>query len=209
MCGIDTGGTPVTPRDVEFYSAHAPVPEQLRTDAFVLRPLRASDNSLDYEAVMATQEALRRLGEGDWPRPGFTPEENLADLERHEADFRDRRGFTYTVLDPEGTRCLGCVYVYPLVRALRGACVAGDEIARIGAHEAVAWFWMRPDAVAADLDRRLLEELLRWLRTDFAFSRVVFRTWEADERQAAMLRDAGLQLEWSHPEGDSIVMHFT
>jgi RimJ/RimL family protein N-acetyltransferase len=198
----------VTSNDGAFYPAHAPLPKELRTGAFVLRPLGAIDNALDYDAVMATQETLRRLGDGDWPRPGFTPEENLADLERHEADFRDRRGFTYTVLDPAGTRCLGCVYVYPLVRVLREAGVAGDEIARIGAHQAIAWFWMRPEAAAADLDRRLLKELLRWLRTDFAFSRVVFRTWAADERQAAMLRDAGLQLEWSHPEGDSIVMHF-
>lgn len=198
----------MTSHDVAFYPAHGPLPEELRTDAFVLRPPRATDNPLDYEAVMATQESLRRLRDGDRPRPGFTPEENLADLEGHEADFRDRRGFTYTVLDPAGTRCLGCVYVYPLLRVLRGAGASDEVIARTGDHEAVAWYWMRPDAVAADLDRRLLSELLRWLRLNFAFSRVIFRTWESDERQVAMLRDAGLRVVWSQPEGNTAAMHF-
>ena len=193
---------------MEFYPAHSSVPEELRTDAFVLRPLRASDNPLDYEAVMATQEPLRRTSGGDWPRPGFTPEENLADLEGHEADFHARRGFTYTVLDPAGARCLGCVYVYPLVRVLRGAGATDEMIAAVGDHEAAAWFWTRPDAVAADLDRRLLAALIPWLRQGFAFARVVFRTWEVDERQVAMLREAGLRLVWSQPEWDTVTLHF-
>ena len=43
-----------------FYPDDAPVPTELRTEEFLLRPLRATDVDLDYEAVMATQEALRR-----------------------------------------------------------------------------------------------------------------------------------------------------
>ena len=96
-----------------FYPDDAPVPAELRTEEFLLRPLRAGDVDLDYEAVMATQETLRRSSGGRWPRPDFTLEENLADLEGHEADFRARRGFTYTVMDPTETHCLGCVYAYP------------------------------------------------------------------------------------------------
>ena len=83
-----------------FYPDDAPVPNVLRGDEFVLRPLRATDVDLDYEAVMASQEALRRGSGGEWPRPDFTLEENLADLQGHEADFHARRGFTYTVMDP-------------------------------------------------------------------------------------------------------------
>src|SRR5688572_19084720 len=141
---------------MQFYPADASVPEELRTEEFLLRPLRAADNPLDYEAVMATQESLRRRGSGDWPRPDFTPEENLADLEGHEADFAARHGFTYTVLDPAGVRCLGCVYFYPLDESLHRIGADDAVVARVGDHEAVAWFWVRPDCVAADLDRRLL-----------------------------------------------------
>ena len=96
-----------------FYPGDAPVPSELRTEAFVLRPLRATDVDLDYDAVMATQETLRQGNSGEWPRPDFTRAENLVDLQRHEADFAARRGFTYTVMDLTQTRCLGCVYAYP------------------------------------------------------------------------------------------------
>ncbi len=169
-----------------FYPDDLPVPTELRTEEFLLRPLQAADVDLDYEAVMATQETLRRGSGGRWPRPDFTIEENLADLQGHEADFRARRGFTYTVMDPTESRCLGCVYVYP-PEDDDGARQARD-------FEAVVWFWVRPDGVAADLDRRLLAALVPWLRDDFAFARVRFRARADDERRMAILGEAGLRV---------------
>jgi hypothetical protein len=44
----------------------------------------------------------------------MTPDENEADLQRHADDFRNRTGFTYTVLDPVSRDVIGCVYIYPL-----------------------------------------------------------------------------------------------
>jgi hypothetical protein len=193
---------------MQFYPDNASVPDGLHTKEFLLRPLTAADNALDYEAVMASQEMLRLRGNSGWPRPGFTPEENLVDLEGHETDFRAHRGFTYTILDPERTRCLGCVYIYPLSEALHRLGAGDEAVAGVGDFEAVTWFWMRPDRVAGDLDKRLLAELLPWLRTDFAFARVVFATWATDERQTAELREAGLRQTWSHPVGDTQALHF-
>jgi hypothetical protein len=167
-----------------FYPDDAPVPTVLRSDEFVLRPLRAAYVELDYEAVMASQEALRRGSGGRWPRPGFTLEENLADLQGHEADFHARRGFTYTVMDPTETCCLGCVYAYPL---------EDDGVGRDRDYEALVWFWVRPDRVADDLDRRLLAALAPWLRSDFAFTRVLFRAWANDDRQKSLFAEAGLR----------------
>ncbi len=43
----------------------------------------------------------------------MTLEQNLSDLEQHAQDFRDRVGFTYTVLDPVDRDVIGCVYLYP------------------------------------------------------------------------------------------------
>jgi hypothetical protein len=168
-----------------FYPDDAPVPGTRRGDEFLLRPLRASDLELDYEAVMASQETLRRGTNGEWPRPGFTREENLADLQGHEADFHARLGFTYTVMDPTETRCLGCVYAYPL---------ENDGDGRDRDYEAVVWFWVRPDRVADDLDRRLLAALVPWLRSNFAFTRVLFRAWANDDRQKSIFAEAGLRV---------------
>ena len=67
---------------------------------------------------------------------------------------------------------------------------------------------MRPGAVAADLDRQWLTALIPWLRRDFAFAHVVFGTSEVDERQASLLREAGLRLVWSHPERHTVALHF-
>ncbi len=39
-------------------------------------------------------------------------DENLRDLQRHADDFRQRVGFTYTVVDDEDG-VVGCVYIYP------------------------------------------------------------------------------------------------
>ena len=57
----------------------------------------------------------------------MTPEENLSDLEQHAQDFRDRVGFTYTVLDPVDRDVIGCVYLYPspLDRGGRAGPVVG------------------------------------------------------------------------------------
>lgn len=173
-----------------FYPDDAPVPTGPRCDEFLLRPLRASDVDLDYEAVMASQESLHRGSGGPWPRSDFTLEENLADLQGHEADFHARRGFTYTIMDPTETRCLGCVYAYP---------PRDDSDGRDRDYEALVWFWVIPDRVADDLDRRLRAALVPWLRSDFAFARVLSRAWANDERQTALLAEAGLRVVDTRP----------
>jgi RimJ/RimL family protein N-acetyltransferase len=96
---------------VSFADPSEPVPAELRTDEFVLRPIRATDAELDYRAVMETREYLRLWEQSTWPADDFTVDANREDLvgleERHDA----HRAFTYTVLDPDGVECLGCVYV--------------------------------------------------------------------------------------------------
>ncbi len=82
-----------------FYPSDAHVPEALRTDEFLFRPLRATDVTLDYDAVIGSRAELLLGSGGTWPREGFTLEENLADLERHEQEHRDRVAFTYTVMN--------------------------------------------------------------------------------------------------------------
>lgn len=200
---------------MSFYRDDAPVPAELRTAEFLLRPLRATDAERDYEAVMASEAALRRDNGDRWPRPDFTVEENRASLQGHEADFRTRRGFTYTVLDPSEGRCLGCIYIYPPNAAtVAGASArvgfvqastyafppfAAEEVGEIRDNEAEARFWVRPDGVVPDLDRKLLAALVRWLRDDFAFARVRFRARADDERRTAILGEAGLRVVGALP----------
>jgi hypothetical protein len=44
-----------------------------------------------------------------------------------------------------------------------------------------------------------LAALIPWLRGDFAFAQVLFRAWANDERQTALLHEAGLQVVHTRP----------
>src|SRR5579872_7154149 len=96
-----------------FYPPDAPVPDELRTDELFLRMLRASDVEPDYEAVISSRELLWLRSSGRWPREGFTLAENLSDLQEHEQEHHQRTAFTFTVLAPDESLCLGCVYINP------------------------------------------------------------------------------------------------
>ncbi len=80
-------------------------------------------------------------------------DDNLADLERHAADFASGRGFTYTVLAPNSASVVGCVYIYP-----------GDD----GSGASVR-SWVREQD--AELDRELYEAVIRWLAEAWPFER--------------------------------------
>ena len=195
-------------KEMKFYPDRSPVPPGLRTEEFLLRTLRASDVELDYEAVMASREMLHLRSGGRWPRENFTLEENLADLQQHEAEFHARTSFTYTVMDPTQTRCLGCVYIYPLHHILERAGVPETQRPSVGDYEAETSFWVRRDRIADDLDRHLLAALLPWLEGDFAFSRVYLRAHTTEPRHIEIFRDAGLRLVVSMPAADRQLMLF-
>jgi len=55
-----------------FYPRDARIPEALRTDEFLVRPLRATDVTLDYDAVISSRAELLLGSGGTWPREGFT-----------------------------------------------------------------------------------------------------------------------------------------
>jgi len=173
-----------------FYLPDAEVPSTLHTNEFTLRMLRATDVDLDYAAVMANKDILQHLTHGSWPREDFTIEENLADLEEHEADFLARRGFTYTVMNPGETECLGCVYLYPL--DFEGT------IDGIQKGEGGVWFWVRPRCVNDNLDRRLLTALLAWFPA-FASDRIVLHAYAHEAHQLEIFQDAGLHEIASYP----------
>lgn len=126
-------------------------PARLVTDRFALVPLGPEHNERDHEAWASSIDHIRAtpgygLREGAWPQP-MTLDENLADLERHARHFRDREGFTYTVLD--GDDVVGCVYVYP------------DEDGGTGAR---VRSWVRRSR--AELDGPLRRAVADWLASE-------------------------------------------
>lgn len=159
------------------------VPEEKSTDRLMLRPLLAAHVDLDYEAVMSSAAELRQWSQTEWPAEDFTLAENLADLERHQREHQEGVAYTYTVLDPHGARCLGCVYLTPLPAEVRDRLVISGSAAKVT-------FWVRTAERARDLDRHLLDTLLEWLAAEWSFASVAFVAAPGDGRQVALLSEA-------------------
>lgn len=180
-----------------FYPENATVPEKLLIEELLVRPLRAADVELDYDAVISSRAELFLKSEGRWPREGFTLEENLADLVRHEREHYERVAFTYTVMNPAETECLGCLYINPLERLLKRV---GISVENIPEESAYVTFWVRQSRLQDNLDRRLLQALIPWFQTEWAFSQVAFVAQRAQVRQIQLFEEQGMQLQYTLPK---------
>jgi RimJ/RimL family protein N-acetyltransferase len=134
------------------------IPQMLETAHFRLRMLSIDDVEKDYAAVMETQARFHALGY-DWPREGFTMAENLADLEQHQREFLNRQSFAYTVVSPDESRVLGCVYINPA------------EMENI---EARVRMWVRQSEYDQGLDPILFRAVKKWIESAWPFTKVSY-----------------------------------
>jgi RimJ/RimL family protein N-acetyltransferase len=137
-----------------FVPAEFEPPRELGGERFVLEPLGPQHNRSDYDAwtsSMAHISSTPGFENSSWPHE-MTADENRADLEGHARDFEQRRGFTFTVLEPGSRVVIGCVYIYP-----------SDQ----PQHDADVRSWVR--ASHADLDEPLRRCVAEWLARDWPF----------------------------------------
>jgi hypothetical protein len=129
------------------------VPAGLEHERFRLRMLTIGDVEPDFEAI---RERVDHLGA---PQPAFVPtiDLNLVDLGWHQKEFELRRSFAYTVVAPDESEVLGCVYLYP------------SET-----HDAHVKLWVRKSAWDDGLDPVLEETVREWVAARWPFERVTF-----------------------------------
>ena len=143
----------------EFVPPDFVVPLGLDASDFLLEPLGPEHNEQDYDAWTSSLEHIAETPGfpwGSWPHE-MTPDENRADLQRHADDFRNRTGFTYTVVDPGDRDVIGCVYIYPL---------------RDSEGTATVQSWVRMSH--AHLDTPLWRAVTEWLESDWPFAAVQY-----------------------------------
>lgn len=180
-----------------FTDSTEPVPAELKTEEFALRPIVADDAEMDYAAVMETREYLRLWRQSTWPKDDFTVEANREDLIDLEQRHVAHRAFTYTVLDPDGTRCLGCVYVFPTSATF----LAKSTVTPVGEDEwtdvdAVIFFWARLSQMATGMDERLLAALRAWFNDEWKLEKTVYVTSEQFTQQVDLLDRTDLNLKF-------------
>lgn len=188
-----------------FNHMNSDPPERLATDAFSLRPILATDAERDFDAVMESRVELRPWEQTGWPTDDFTVEENRKDLEMLQRGNEDRSRFTYTVLDPSGTECLGCVYVIPpdarsFVKPTVTITAVDDGDWRWEDYGAAVYFWVRTSRLATHLDRALLDSLRAWFAQDWTLDRILFVTNEQALQQVSTVESAGLRLQFTIAE---------
>lgn len=123
-----------------------------------MRPIRGDDIYIDYPAVMGSQTRLWSIfgAEWGWPPETMTVEEDHADLIRHEREIAAHESFNYCILDQDGTRLLGCIYIDP----------PDDD----DDTDAVVCWWVIDAELGSDLDRLLDTFVPDWLKREWPFA---------------------------------------
>ena len=103
------------------------------------------------------------------------------------------------MLNPDGTRCEGCVYIYPL-----GRWLTHGEFERHGNGEQFAddtppvTFWVRDSALARGLDQQLLSGLREWFRQEWPHETIAFPIPDTLLDDISLVETAGLALRATH-----------
>ncbi len=151
----------------EFVPKDFVIPLPLKTDNYRLEILTPKVGKIDYQAVMSSKERLRSVfGEStQWPKDDLSLEENIEDLRRHEKEFLQRKAFAYTVLNPTGDKCIGCVYIDPSYKIK---------------YDCEVYLWVRDSELT--LDKDLYQNVKSWLNMHWPFKNTAFPgreiTWE-------------------------------
>ncbi len=148
----------MAPKSPPFVPETFAVPPVLETGEFRLRMLSVADVEKDYEAVIESRELLHSMG-SRWPQEDFNLEQNLADLERHQQEFLERKAFTYTVVSLDEERVLGCVYILPVAE---------------GEGDAQVFMWVRQSEFDKGLDARLFQAVKAWIASAWPFETVIY-----------------------------------
>ena len=107
----------------------------------------------DFDAIHA------RVAPDGSPDPwaDTTLEQNLVDLGWHQKEFELRRSFAYTVVRPDESQVIGCVYLLP--------SDAADAEVRL---------WVRREAWDEGLDAELERAVRAWVAERWPFERVAW-----------------------------------
>ena len=135
-------------------------PYRKKHSKFSLRKLTVDEVKKDYEAVMSSRESLRQVfcENDDWPSDNMTIEENYMDLLEHQEEFDNNIGFAYTVVTPDDSRCIGCLYIYPFSH---------------GVYDCRIFYWLVDD-MADQLDSQFRDFIDKWIPVAFGFENPIF-----------------------------------
>ncbi|RZA18512.1 MAG: twin-arginine translocation pathway signal protein [Proteobacteria bacterium] len=137
------------------------VPTLVETADFKIVPLGPELAKVDFEAYMSSIEHLQQTftRSTGWPHKDISDADAMADMEAEQARFANRTSFAYAVLAPDGSRELGCVYVYP---------------STVDGYDAMVRMWVTKAEYDAGFDAELYQWVTNWIATDWPFEKVAY-----------------------------------
>jgi len=143
-----------------FVPANFKVPDTLENEYFRIRMLTVNDVVKDYDAVMSSINHLQEMYPiSSWPSKDLTFEQDLIDLGWHQKEFQMRSSFAYTVVSPDESEVIGCLYINPTKK--------GDYDARIS-------MWIRTSMLDKGMDAILYNSVKDWIEKDWPFKKVAY-----------------------------------
>ncbi|WP_026185174.1 GNAT family N-acetyltransferase [Salinispora pacifica] len=139
------------------------------------KPLTKDVAALDYAAYMASPDVVRVHSDGRWPVEGFTLQQDLKLVAKHQADHEARRAFTFVLLATLEGEALGCLYLNPLHEYLRRVRAKPQTMDTFPPDSAMVTFWLRQDQQGTGLAEVVAEAVNDWLVNDWPIKMHLFR----------------------------------
>jgi hypothetical protein len=140
-------------------------------------PLGPAVAELDYQAYMSSIDHIRKTQGGTWPRPDLTMADQAKDMAGEKAQWDGRKSFPFAVLNPEGTKELGCFYLRPSPKE---------------GYDVVATMWVTKDQFDKGFEDQLYKDMKAWVSKAWPFKTVAWRgreitaeAWRAIPNKAA------------------------
>ncbi len=151
-------------------------------------PLSSQIFDLDFAAYRSSPKAISAHSAGLWPED-LDREEARRLLGIHEKEHAAAEAYAYAILDPDGTRELGCVYLRRLSAFLDRTGTSFDTEAIEPDRTAIVSFWLIDDQGARPSTALVLSSLRRWLH-HWRGADLVYRCLPDEVASVAALEEA-------------------
>ena len=155
----------------------------------VIVPLTSQILDLDLAAYRSSPRAISAHSSGRWPGQDLSREEARRLMAVHETEQSAGAAYAYAILDADGARELGCVYLRPLSPFLARTGTRFDTAAIDPSRTAIVTFWLIDDQGARPSTARVLGGLRRWLH-HWRAAGLVYRCLPGEAASVAALADA-------------------
>ncbi len=168
-----------------------PIPGELESKNFRFEVLEPKHVQLDYQALMSSQDYLQRWSNSSWPEDNFSIEDNLKDLEWHYEEFKGNFAFTYTILNPDRTKCLGCIYIRP-TDSIRNLQPEERTILQFSPY--FCSYWVIDEIRQTNLSQEIFTAIKNWIKKDWMPSCQLFTSNLEIPEQLKVYQDNGFEV---------------